>query len=176
MHPPVTEDQARGLVAVGALADTRDGLLEAWRRTADTWDETVVRARSLPEDALYRRVGGEWSFAETLRHLVMVSDTWIRRLVLGVEKPFHPIGVAPHFLDGAAMGLDVDAKPLLDEVLAVRHDRIGQVEATIAAFTDAELLEPTAESWPRLGAFQVVLVEEWAHHWFATRDLAALEP
>lgn len=176
VHPPVTLEQARGLVAVGALADTRDGLLAAWRRTVDTWEETVIRARSLPENALHERVDGEWSFVETLRHLVMVSDTWIRRLVLGAKQSFHPMRVAPHFLDGAGMGLDVDAKPTLDEVLEVRRDRIGQVEATIAGFTDAELLEPTAESWPCLGAFQVVLVEEWAHRWFATRDLAVLEP
>jgi hypothetical protein len=48
------------------------------------------------------------------------------------------------------------------------------VETAIVGCDDACLMEPTAELWPRLGVFQVVLVEEWAHHSFATRDLAVL--
>jgi uncharacterized damage-inducible protein DinB len=174
--PPVTESQARGLIDVGALADTRDGLLEAWRRTSTTWEETVTRARCLPDHALERRVDGEWSFSETLRHLVMVSDAWVRRLVLGIAQPFHPIGIAPHFIpDPATMGLDGDATPTLDEVLEVRRERLREVESAIIDCDDVKLLEPTVELWPRLGVFQVVLVEEWAHHSFATRDLAVLE-
>ena len=176
VHPPVTETQARHLAGVGALADTRQGLLDAWLRTTTAWDDTVARARQLPERTLHERVDGEWSFAETLRHLVMVSDGWIRRMVLGVEQAFHPIGVAPHFIpDPAAMGLDVHANPTFDEVLDVRRDRLGQVEAAITNLTDAELLEAAQEPWTRLGAFQVVIVEEWAHLSFATRDLAVLE-
>lgn len=176
MCPPVTEAQARGLISPGVLADTRDGLVAAWRRTAATWEETVVRACGLPEQALHERVRGEWSFTETLRHLVMVTDAWVRRLVLEIEQPFHPIGIAPHFiLDPAAMGLDVDATPSLAEVLEVRRDRLREVETAIVGCDDADLMEPTSELWPRLGVFQVVLVEEWAHQSFATRDLAVLE-
>ena len=176
VHPPVTEVQARHLAGLGALADTRRGLLAAWRRTMDAWDETVTRARALPEATLHERVNGEWSFTETLRHLVMVTDGWIRRSVMGIEQPFHPLGIAPHFIsDPAAMGLDVHATPTLDEVLDVRADRVGQAEAALERFSDGELLEPAGGVWTRLGAFQVVLVEEWAHRSFATRDLATLE-
>jgi DinB superfamily len=32
---------------------------------------------------LHESVGGEWSFIETLRHLVFATDSWIRRAILG---------------------------------------------------------------------------------------------
>jgi hypothetical protein len=39
-------------------------------------------------------VGGEWSFAQTLRHLVLATDAWFGRSILEIEQPFHPIGQA----------------------------------------------------------------------------------
>ena len=41
------------------------------------------------------RVDGEWSFAETLRHLVMATDTWLGRAVLEQEpeQAYHPLGM-----------------------------------------------------------------------------------
>ena len=38
-------------------------------------------------------VAGEWSFAQTLRHLVLATDTWLGRGVLEIEQPFHPLGL-----------------------------------------------------------------------------------
>ncbi len=35
-------------------------------------------------------VDGEWSFAQTLRHLVLATDMWLGRAVLQIEKSFHP--------------------------------------------------------------------------------------
>jgi hypothetical protein len=40
-------------------------------------------------------VDGEWSFLETVRHLVFVIDGWISGRVLGHTQPFHRLGVAP---------------------------------------------------------------------------------
>jgi uncharacterized damage-inducible protein DinB len=175
VHPPTTEAQARRLADHGVLADTPDGLLRVWQLTTETWEATVQAARALSDDQLHERVNGEWAFVETLRHLVMVTDAWVRRLVLAVDQPFHPIGIAPHFIpDPAAMGLDPDARPAFDEVVEVRRDRVAQVEAAIASLESAELLECAVHPWTRLGAFQVVIGEEWAHHSFATRDLAVL--
>jgi hypothetical protein len=37
-------------------------------------------------------VDGEWSFAQTLRHLVMATDTWLGRAILEREQPLHPLG------------------------------------------------------------------------------------
>jgi len=36
----------------------------------------------MPPGTVDRRVGGEWSFAQTLRHLVMATDTWLGKPVL----------------------------------------------------------------------------------------------
>jgi hypothetical protein len=37
----------------------------------------VDRARRLRPELLHESVGGEWSFIETLRHLVFATDSWI---------------------------------------------------------------------------------------------------
>lgn len=54
-----------------------------WADVSQQWEATTRRARRLPPGAAYERVDGEWSFVETLRHLVFATDGWIRRAVLG---------------------------------------------------------------------------------------------
>lgn len=51
------------------------GFREAWAVLERLWESTVARARELPEEALHERVEGEWSFVETLRHLVFATDS-----------------------------------------------------------------------------------------------------
>lgn len=48
----------------------------------------------MPADTVDVPVDGEWSFAQTLRHLVLATDVWLRRAILEVEQPFHPFGQA----------------------------------------------------------------------------------
>ncbi|HWD96680.1 MAG TPA: pentapeptide repeat-containing protein, partial [Acidimicrobiales bacterium] len=52
-----------------------DGFREAWRILERLWGETVQRARHLPPDLLHESVDDEWTFIETLRHLVFASDS-----------------------------------------------------------------------------------------------------
>jgi hypothetical protein len=52
------------------------GFREAWGILERRWDQTVERARRLPPELLHESVDGEWSFIETLRHLVFVTDAW----------------------------------------------------------------------------------------------------
>ena len=74
--PPMTEGQARSLARAGILADDAPGLRRAWARLVSDWESELARARAEPgEDRLYERVNGEWSFIETLRHLVFVTDS-----------------------------------------------------------------------------------------------------
>jgi len=47
-----------------------------WDTIEDLWSQTVARAGRLPERALHQRVDDEWSFAETLRHLILATDKW----------------------------------------------------------------------------------------------------
>src|SRR6202020_774886 len=52
-------------------ADPAD-LRQAFRQLRTGWAATVERLRGMPRGCEHRRVGGEWSAVETLRHLVFV--------------------------------------------------------------------------------------------------------
>ena len=67
------------------------GFHEAWDVVGRLWDGTVERARRLSPQLLHESVGGEWSFIETLRHLVFATDSWIRRAILGDPSPWDPL-------------------------------------------------------------------------------------
>jgi len=42
-------------------------------------------------ELLHERVDDEWSFVETLRHLVFATDAWVRRAILGQPSPWDPL-------------------------------------------------------------------------------------
>jgi hypothetical protein len=67
------------------------GFADAWDILERLWGQTVDRARHLPPELLHTSVDGEWSFIETVRHLVFATDAWIRRAVLGDPSPWHPL-------------------------------------------------------------------------------------
>ncbi|MGH8995198.1 MAG: DinB family protein [Acidimicrobiales bacterium] len=104
------------------------GLVEAWAMIEDRWSDTVERAGALPEPTLHEQVDDEWSFVETLRHLVCATDTWLLRMVRYESRPLHPWGVAGSWLtDPRGIGLEPDAVPSLDDVLEVRRGRMDAV-------------------------------------------------
>ena len=108
-------------------AATADELRAAWGRISELWSETVSRAERLPEAARFERVDGEWSIAETLRHLVFATDAWAGRTILDRETPFHPYGLSHTEYpseSAAAIGLDADARPGWAEVREVRRERL----------------------------------------------------
>jgi uncharacterized protein YjbI with pentapeptide repeats len=116
------------------------GLADAWVMVEDLWQSTNAHARELPEAVLYERVDDEWSFAETLRHLVLATDCWLRRMVKGMDYPFHPWGLAGSWLtDPATWGIDPLASPSLLDVLELRRDRMDEVRQTIGALSAEEL-------------------------------------
>lgn len=156
------------------------GMLVAWRTIEDLAARTVDRARALPPDQLDEAVNGEWSYLETLRHLVFATDRWITGPVLDDPNPFHRLGRPNDPLDEVPADLlDLDARPTLDEVLAVRRDRMGRVAELVSSLDSEELARevtspnggPTAVRY----CLHVVLREEWWHDQYANRDLAELE-
>jgi len=160
---------------------------EAWDEIERLWPETVARARALPPDLLHERVDGEWSFVETLRHLLFVTDAWLRRAVLGEPEPWHPLDL-PHDEMPDVPGVvprDLAARPSLDEVLALRAERVALVREYFATLTDDALAgttEPVTEpGYPPPDAYALprclgaVVNEERRHRLFAERDLAVLE-
>ena len=68
-----------------------EGMRAAWAALEDEWAKTITRAQALPEDKLHESVNGEFSFVQTLRHLVMAMDKWFTAPILG--EAFHPIGL-----------------------------------------------------------------------------------
>ena len=57
---------------------TPAGMRAAWAALEGEWGTTIALAAALPESAVYESVNGEWSFVQTLRHLVFAMDNGSR--------------------------------------------------------------------------------------------------
>ncbi len=163
-----------------------NGFRVAWGILERRWQQTVDRARGLPPEMLYERVDDEWSFIETLRHLVFATDAWVKRAILGEPSPWDPLDL-PHdeMPDEPSVPRDRDARPSLEEMLALRADRMATVRQVMADLTDeklAGLTEPVTEpGYPEPESFAVrrclgaIVNEEWEHRLYAERDFDVLE-
>jgi hypothetical protein len=162
------------------------GFREAWEIIERLWDGTVERARSLPPELLHESVDGEWSFIETLRHLVFATDSWVRRGILGDPSPWDSLDLPwDEMPDTPGVPRDRNVRPSLDTVLELRRDRMATVRKVIEGLTDESLdgqtkpVEgpgwPQSRSYPVSECLLVVLSEEWEHRLYAERDLAVLE-
>jgi DinB superfamily/Pentapeptide repeats (8 copies) len=162
------------------------GFRQAWTILERLWDGTVERARRLPPQLLHESVDGEWSFIETLRHLVFATDSWVRRAILGDPSPWDPLGLPwDEMPDMPGLPRDREVRPSLEAVLELRRDRMSTVRQVIEGLTEASLdgstepVEgvgwPESRSYPVRECLLVVLSEEWEHRLYAERDLDALE-
>jgi len=163
-----------------------DGFREAWEILERLWAGTIERARERPPEQLHVSVDEEWSFIQTLRHLSFATASWLHRGVLGQASPWHPLDLpwdeAPGW-DGVPW--DREARPSLEEALAVRQARVADVRDYLATVTAEELrrtivLPDDGIAWPFAGVevaecLQIILIEEWEHRRYAERDLAALD-
>lgn len=70
-------------------AQMRKGLREGWNVEQFAWQETVT---GTPLDLVDAHVEDEWSLSQTLRHLILATDAWLRGGILPKEQPFHEIG------------------------------------------------------------------------------------
>lgn len=164
-------------------ASDPDGLRTAWAAVEEAWAAAVARAAALPAGSVDVSVGGEWSFAQTLRHLVMATDIWLRKAVLGVPEPFHPLGVvyAGAEDDGFDFSVFTTDVPSWEEVLEARAGRMAMVRDFVASVTAADLDGVRANPWAParattvLSCLQVILGEEWDHLRYALRDLDVVE-
>ena len=155
-------------------AESSVGLRKAWTAVDRAWDAAIEQAAVLPSGSVNIRVDDEWSFSETLRHLVHATDIWLGKGVLGLgEADFHPLGLGHS--DGASHAR------AYDDVLAARADRTAMVRDFLATVTDQVLDEERrnphnpAEAETVRSCLHVILEESWEHLRFALRDLDAIE-
>jgi hypothetical protein len=154
------------------------GLRAAWAALDEAWAPTIARAQALGEDKAQESVNEEFSFVQTVRHLVMAMDKWFTMPILG--GGFHAMGLPnTGSLDFPWPGLDYSVMPSLAEALAVRSDRAEQFSAYLANVDAAdfprevEVLENGTVTV--LDCIQTVMEEEFWHNRYAQRDLAVLE-
>lgn len=164
-------------------AEDPEGLRAAWAALERTWAATLERVAAMPQGTVDVSIDGEWSFAQTLRHLVMATDTWLRWAILGIERPYHPIGQphAEYETDGYDMSAFTTDTPSYDEVLEVRAGRVAMVRDYLTKVTPGMLAQERASPWSPehrktvLSCLHTILNEEWEHHRYAVRDLDAIE-
>jgi uncharacterized protein YjbI with pentapeptide repeats len=160
-----------------------DGLRAAWAALERTWAVTLERVEAMPAGTVDVSVDGEWSFAQTLRHLVMAADVWLGRAILNIGQPFHPIGQphAEYETDGYDMSVFSTLAPSYADVLEARAGHVAMVRDFLATVTSADLAairrNPWAPEYPEtiLSCLHVILGEEWEHHRYAVRDLDAID-
>jgi hypothetical protein len=155
-----------------------DGLLAAWAGLEHAWAAALERVAAMPAGTVDLSVDGEWSFAQTLRHLVLATDMWLGRAVLELEQPFHPLGL----MDGDSgdrfdMSVFTTETPSYAEVLEGPAGHVAMVRDFLASVTPEELAatrrNPHNPQHPETvrSCLHVILEEEWEHLRFAVRDL-----
>jgi hypothetical protein len=166
---------------------TADDVRALWDTIERLWAQATERAAQLPAAALDQQVNEEWSFAQTLRHLVFITDAWASRTVLGEEMPYHRLGLPQSWYpaaDAAALGIDLSAQPGYADILAARADRMAVMRRIATGLADADLSRlcrrSPAPGYPEeertvIDCIAVVMDEEMEHYRFAVRDLAVLE-
>lgn len=164
-----------------------DDLRATWDTVEELWRGAVRRAGRLPEAALSQSVDEEWSFQQTLQHLIFLADAWLRRTVLDEPMPYHSIGLPQSWYpagQAAEIGIDLSSRPSYGEVLSVRQAQTDIVREVVHGLTDEQLgrrcNRAPAPDYPDeqpsvLDCVCVVLEEEIDHYRFASRDLAELE-
>ena len=166
---------------------TADDVRAMWDTIERLWAQAIERAGRLPAAALAQQVNEEWSFEQTLRHLVFITDAWASRTVLDEEMPYHPLGLPQSWYpaaDAAALGIDLAARPGYAEILAARAGRMTVMRRIVTGLTGDGLgrlcQRSPAPGYPDeertvIDCVSVVMDEEIEHYRFAVRDLAVLE-
>jgi hypothetical protein len=165
------------------FAQDPDGLRTGWAALERTWAATLERVAAMPPGTVDVSIAGEWSFAQTLRHLIMATDTWLGRTVLELDEPYHPLGQPNAGAERHGLDLSIFATrtPSYDEVLEARAGRVAMMRDFLAGVTPDELAATHRNPWApdnddtALQCLHVILDEEWEHHRYACRDLDAIE-
>lgn len=163
-------------------AQTPVQLRSAWAALEAAWASATERVSGMPAGTQDISVDAEWSFAQTLRHVIMAIDTWLRAAIQGDAEPYHPIGQpnVEYYTDGHDPSVFDPGPQPYEDVLAVFGDRMRMMREFLSSVTEPLLLEPRKHPWaPQytetvLACVGTVLEEGWEHLRYATRDLDVL--
>lgn len=150
---------------------------EGWQAFVAAWTGAIERARGLPAEARRASVDGEWSFVQTIRHLVFGIDKWF--IVPILDGAFHPIGLPNSgSADFGWPGIDHSADPPLEEAVAAWLDRAERLRAHLGTVDDRALAAEVdvLENGPSAvhDCIGVVFEEHFHHLRYAERDLDRL--
>ncbi len=154
-----------------------DSLREGWPKYVSAWSDAIERAGRLPDDQRHAAVGDEWSFVQTLRHLVFATDKWFTVPVLG--RGFDAIGLPNSgSKDFGWPGLDQSAAPSFDDAVGVWRGRASSLGGYLDA-AEPEALHAQVdvlENGPNVvgECIGVVFEEHFQHLRYALRDLDRL--
>jgi hypothetical protein len=154
-----------------------DGMRQAWQTFRSAWGAAIERAQAVPAEQRHTSVDGEWSFVQTVRHLVFATDKWFTAPILG--GGFHRIGLPnTGSADFGWPGVDPAADPSFEDAVAAWRDRSTQLSGHLDGIEPAgldvevDVLE-NGTSTVRDG-IGVVFEEHFEHLRYATRDLDRL--
>ena len=156
------------------------GLRAAWAAVEKTWTATLRRAEAMPAGTVDASVDDEWSLAQTLRHLVLATDLWLGKAVLGRDHPFHPVGLRHDSETDVPEDGPARETPSFADVLEARAGRQAMVRDFLAHVTASQLAQqrrnPHDPECPEtvLSCLRTILEEEWEHHRYVVRDLDVL--
>ena len=162
-------------------SQTPEGLREGWVARAGRVGDDGRRHACATSSTPTSRTSGPWP--QTLRHLVLATDAWLRGGISGWSSPSTRSArssPAPPRWASTCRSSATDA-PTFEEILAVRAERQQLVTDFLATATPELLAEERDNPWgggdwhPTVGdCVRVILEEEWAHLRYVRRDLALL--
>jgi hypothetical protein len=137
------------------------GLRAAHAAYSTMWERTYERVAAMPPESVGVSVDDEYTFAQTLRHLVFCTDGWLRWGAEGRrgDDVFWSAGVShtEYASQVAELGIDPAATPSYDDVLSVRRARVGELGDFLAGLTP-ERARMLAEENALTGALTPMLV------------------
>jgi hypothetical protein len=154
-----------------------DAMRDGWQAFDAAWERLIERALGLTEEQRHASVDGEWSVAQTIRHLVFATDKWFSVPILG--GAFHPMGLPNSgSVDFGWPGLDAAADPTFDDAVSAWRDRSAKMRDHLdgiepeALSDEVTVLENGASAVH--DCIGVVFEEHFQHLRYAIRDLDRL--
>ena len=155
-----------------------DSVRAGWAEIERVWQHTLDHASAFSSEQRNASVDGEFSFVETLRHLVFTTDKWFTVPITG--GAFDAMGIPNRgSADFPWPGIQVDADPSYEQVLAVRSRQANAIRGVAETLTNDDLTRqvevPENGTVTVLDCWHTVFEEEFEHRRYALRDLAQLE-